>query len=177
MPVNHDIEKLRLVLGGANSGKSLFAESLVRQSGRPQRYIATAQPRDDEMRAKISAHKAQRGTDWVTLEAPLDLVSALALAKSNEIVLLDCVTLWLSNMMMAELDITQATKCLCIALSEASCPVVVVSNEVGQGIVPNNAMARAFIKYQGDLNQALADMAQEVFFVIAGLPQQLKGHP
>tara|TARA_B100000780_G_scaffold37924_1_gene23639 strand:+ start:2570 stop:3103 length:534 start_codon:yes stop_codon:yes gene_type:complete len=177
MPVNHDIEKLRLVLGGANSGKSLFAESLVRQSGRPQRYIATAQPRDDEMRAKISAHKAQRGTDWVTFEAPLDLVSALTLAKSNEIVLLDCVTLWLSNMMMAELDITQATKCLCIALSEASCPVVVVSNEVGQGIVPNNAMARAFIKYQGDLNQALADMAQEVFFVIAGLPQQLKGHP
>jgi adenosylcobinamide kinase/adenosylcobinamide-phosphate guanylyltransferase len=177
MPVHHDIEQLRLVLGGANSGKSLFAENLVRQSGRPRRYIATAQAWDDEMRAKISAHKAQRGTDWITLEAPLDLVGALALAKTNEIVLLDCVTLWLTNMMMAEQDITQATKSLCTALSEASCPVVVVSNEVGQGIVPNNAMARAFINYQGNLNQALANVAQEVFFVIAGLPQQLKGHP
>lgn len=177
MPVHHNIEQLRLVLGGANSGKSLFAENLVRQSGRPRRYIATAQAWDDEMRAKISAHKAQRGTNWITLEAPLDLVGALALAKTNEIVLLDCVTLWLTNMMMAEQDITQATKSLCTALGEASCPVVVVSNEVGQGIVPNNAMARAFINYQGNLNQALANVAQEVFFVIAGLPQQLKGHP
>lgn len=175
MPAHHDIAPLRLVLGGANSGKSLFAESLVLHAERPRRYIATAQAWDEEMRAKITAHQAQRGPDWTTVEAPLDLTTALATAQQDEIVLLDCVTLWLSNLMMAEHEIPQASHVLCTALAEARCPVVVVSNEVGQGITPDNAMARAFVTYQGRLNQALAKVAQEVYFVTAGLPQQLKG--
>ena len=166
---------LRLVLGGANSGKSQFAEALVRQSKRPRRYIATAQAWDAEMEAKITDHKTQRGPDWTTVEAPLDLISALLSAQSDEIVLLDCVTLWLTNLMIAEQDVTQASKTLCIALTKAVCPIVIVSNEVGQGIIPNNSMARNFIKHQGSLNQSLAAVALEVFFITAGLPQQIKG--
>ena len=166
---------LRLVLGGANSGKSQFAEALVRQSERPRRYIATAQAWDDEMRAKIAAHQTQRGPDWTTVEAPLDLASAILLAQPDEIVLLDCVTLWLTNLIIAKQDISLSSKSLCAALTQASCPIVVVSNEVGQGITPDNAMARAFVKYQGNLNQALAATALEVFFVTAGIPQKIKG--
>ena len=175
MTSNHTTVPLRLVLGGANSGKSQFAETLVRQSERPRRYIATAQAWDDEMRAKIAAHQTQRGPDWTTVEAPLDLVNALLLAQPDEIVLLDCVTLWLTNLIIAEQDISQASKSLCVALTQATCPIVVVSNEVGQGITPDNAMARAFVKHQGNLNQALAAAALEVFFVTAGIPQKIKG--
>ena len=168
---------LRLVLGGANSGKSQFAEALVRQSERPRRYIATAQAWDAEMKAKITDHKTQRGPDWATVESPVDLVGALLSAKPDEIVLLDCVTLWLTNLMIAEQDITQASEALCIALTQAVCPIVVVSNEVGHGIIPDNSMARAFVKHQGNLNQSLAAIALEVFFITAGLPQQIKGTP
>ncbi len=175
MTSNHTVVPFRLVLGGANSGKSLFAETLVRQSERPRRYIATAQAWDDEMRAKIAAHQTQRGPDWTTVEAPLDLASAILLAQPDEIVLLDCVTLWLTNLIIAEQDISLSSKSLCAALTQASCPIVVVSNEVGQGITPDNAMARAFVKYQGNLNQALAATALEVFFVTAGIPQKIKG--
>ncbi len=145
MPAHHDIAPLRFVLGGANSGKSLFAESLVLHAERPRRYIATAQAWDDEMRAKITAHQAQRGPDWTTVEAPLDLTTALATAQQDEIVLLDCVTLWLSNLMMAEHEIPQASHALCTALAEARCPVVVVSNEVGQGITTANALVVSYI--------------------------------
>ena len=175
MTSNHTTVPFRFVLGGANSGKSQFAETLVCQSKRPRRYIATAQAWDDEMREKIVAHQVQRGPGWTTVEAPLDLISALLLAKPNEIVLLDCVTLWLTNLMIAEQDIYQASKSLCLALTQATCPIVVVSNEVGQGITPDNSMARAFVKHQGNLNQALAAVALEVFFVTAGLPRKIKG--
>lgn len=166
---------LRLVLGGANSGKSKFAETLVRQSERPRRYIATAQAWDDEMRAKIAAHQTHRGPDWTTVEAPLDLVGALLLAKPDEVVLVDCVTLWLTNLMIGEQDVNRASESFCLALTQATCPIVVVSNEVSQGIIPNNAMARAFVKHQGNLNQAIAAAALEVFFVTAGIPQKIKG--
>ena len=175
MPAENKTPALRLVLGGANSGKSQVAEQLIVATGRPQRYIATAQAWDDEMRAKIAKHRRQRGLGWTTVEAPLDLTDVLAAAKPEEIVLLDCVTLWLSNLMMAERNIQTACAELCTGLTHAPCPVIVVSNEVGQGITPDNAMARAFVKHQGDLNQELARLAQEVIFVTVGIAQTLKG--
>ena len=108
MPTENKIPALRLVLGGANSGKSRVAEQLIVATGRPRRYIATAQAWDDEMRAKIAQHRLQRGPDWTTVEAPLDLTEALAAARAEDIILLDCATLWLSNLMMAERDIQSA---------------------------------------------------------------------
>ena len=177
MPAENKSPALRLVLGGANSGKSRVAEQLVVATGRPRRYIATAQAWDDEMHVKIAQHRLQRGPDWTTVEASLDLAEALAEAQPDEIILLDCVTLWLSNLMMAERDIQSACAALCEGLAQALCPVIVVSNEVGQGITPDNVMARAFVKHQGHLNQAIAKLAPEVIFVTAGIAQQLKSVP
>ena len=177
MAAKNTIPALRLVLGGANSGKSRHAEQLIAAADRPRRYIATAQAWDDEMRAKIAQHRLQRGPDWTTVEAPLDLTEALAAAQPEEIVLLDCVTLWLSNLMMAERDIQGACAALCTGLAHAPCTVIVVSNEVGQGITPDNAMARAFVKHQGHLNQAIVKLAPEVIFVTAGIAQKLKSVP
>ena len=166
--------KVRLVLGGAESGKSRFAENLIIQSGRPRRYIATAQGWDNEMKKKIADHQAQRGFDWITCEAPIDIVEAIQAAGINEIILLDCITLWLTNLMMAEHNIEAYSKILLDALSKPPCPIVIVSNEVGQGITPNNSMSRAFLKYQANINQRLAALAQQVFFITAGLPHMLK---
>ena len=163
------------VLGGAASGKSSFAEALCFQTDRPRVYIATAQAFDDEMRNKISAHRAQRGVDWRTVEAPLDLAAALLTCQSDEIVLLDCATLWLSNILLAEQDPQAAGDALRAALAACPAPIVVVSNEVGHGIVPDNALARQFRNAQGRLNQMLAADADLVVNVIAGLPQVLKG--
>jgi len=166
--------KVRLVLGGAESGKSRFAENLIIQSGRPRRYIATAQGWDNEMKKKIADHQAQRGFDWITCEAPIDIVEAIQAAGINEIILLDCITLWLTNLMMAEHNIEAYSKILLDALSKPPCPIVIVSNEVGQGITPYNSMSRAFLKYQANINQRLAALAQQVFFITAGLPHMLK---
>ena len=177
MPTENKIPALRLVLGGANSGKSRVAEQLIVATGRPRRYIATAQAWDDEMRAKIAQHRLQRGPDWTTVEAPLDLTEALEAARAEDIILLDCATLWLSNLMMAKRDIQSACAGLCTALTQAPCPVTIVSNEVGQGITPDNAMARAFVKHQGHLNQDIARLAQEVIFVTAGIAHTLKAAP
>ncbi len=177
--MSHSFEKmnenLTLVLGGAASGKSVFAEDLVQRIGGKRIYLATAQAFDDEMRAKISAHIAQRGPDWTTIEAPLDIVSPLKARQSDEVVLLDCATLWLTNQLLAEHDIAAQTAVFLSAISTCPCPVVVVSNEVGQGIVPDNAMARQFRAAQGALNQALAAQSACTVFVTAGLPQILKG--
>lgn len=161
-----------LVLGGARSGKSRFAESLLAGGGT---YIATAEARDDEMCARIEAHRNRRGPSWRTVEAPLDIVEALDLADvDGRPVLLDCLTLWLSNAMEADRDVGREvgrlTDCLCALDS----PVVVVSNEVGQGIVPANALARRFRDEAGAANQAVAAIADQVFFVTAGLPARLK---
>ena len=177
MPAENKSPALRLVLGGANSGKSRVAEQLVVATGRPRRYIATAQAWDDEMRVKIAQHRLQRGPDWTTVEASLNLAEALAAAQPDEIILLDCVTLWLSNLMVAERDIQSACAALREGLAQAPCPVIVVSNEVGQGITPDNAMARAFVKHQGHLNQDLAQLAREVIFVTAGIAQIIKAAP
>ena len=166
---------LSLVIGGARSGKSSFAESLIAGTGRPRRYIATAEARDDEMRDRIAQHRRDRGTGWTTVEAPLDLPAALALARADEVVLIDCATLWLTNHLLAEHDIAGETASLLAALAACPAPVVIVSNETGWGIVPENALARRFRDEQGRLNQRLAQAADLVVTVIAGLPLTLKG--
>ena len=169
------LPKFTFVLGGAASGKSSFAEALCFQSPKARVYIATAQAFDDEMRAKVSAHRRQRGTDWLTLEAPLDVVGALKQRTAKEIVLLDCATLWLSNILLADKDTSAAGADLLDAIAACPAQIIVVSNEVGHGIVPDNALARQFRNAQGRLNQSLAAQADLVVNVIAGLPQVLKG--
>jgi adenosylcobinamide kinase / adenosylcobinamide-phosphate guanylyltransferase len=166
---------LSVILGGARSGKSRFGESLVNASGRPRRYIATAQAWDAEMRARIDQHRADRGAGWVTAEAPLDLNTALAAAAPAEAVLVDCATLWLSNHLLAENDLDAECAMLLASLSACPAPVVIVSNEVGFGIVPDNALARRFRDAQGRLNQQLAARAELAVLLVAGLPVVLKG--
>ena len=163
------------MIGGARSGKSRFAEGLVTAADRPRRYIATAQAWDDEMRARIAQHRDMRGGGWLTIEAPLELAAALADAQTNEIVLVDCATLWLSNHLLADADLAAEAALLLTAIADCKAPVIVVSNEVGWSIVPDNALARAFRDAQGQLNQQMAAEADLVVAVMAGLPVVLKG--
>lgn len=167
---------LSMVIGGARSGKSALAERLVLASGRTPVYLATAEAHDDEMAARIAAHQAARaGTGWRTVEAPRDLAPALADATVGEAVLLDCATLWLTNAILAGADLATEQAALLAALAGCKAPVVVVTNEVGLSIVPENALARAFRDAQGRLNQRLAAEAGLVVAVWAGLPLVLKG--
>lgn len=168
------LPKFTMILGGAASGKSSFAESLCFQTKKPRVYIATAQAFDEEMHTKICAHRAERGSEWTTIEAPLD-VAAVMDRTADEIILLDCATLWLSNVMLAERPIDTSTADLCTAICQCPAQIIIVSNEVGHGIVPDNALARQFRNAQGRLNQMLAADADLVVQVIAGLPQVLKG--
>lgn len=166
---------LTLVVGGARSGKSAFAERLITATGRPRRYIATAEAWDDEMRDRIAQHQRDRAGDWITVEAPLDLPAALTSSRPSEVILIDCATLWLTNHLLADHDLVQETEALVAALAACLAPVVIVSNETGWGIVPENALARRFRDEQGRLNQRLAAEATLVVTVIAGLPMVLKG--
>ena len=170
------LPELTLVLGGAASGKSTFAESLVVQSGQNRVYLATAQAFDGEMQAKVARHRQMRGDGWQTIEAPLDPGSALHDIAAAQVVLLDCATMWLSNHLLAESDLEQARDTLLAGLAACPAPVVVVSNEVGLSVVPENPLARRFREAQGRLNQTLAARAGLVVNVVAGLPQVLKGH-
>lgn len=165
---------LTLITGGAKSGKSRFAEGLTTGADR-RIYIATAQVWDEEMRAKIDAHRADRGTGWTTIEAPHDIGAALSGVKPGDVVLLDCATMWLTNVMLAETDLTAEVDKLLAALATSPAPVVVVTNELGWSIVPDNALARRFRDAQGRLNQHLAERAGLVVAVISGLPLVLKG--
>jgi adenosylcobinamide kinase/adenosylcobinamide-phosphate guanylyltransferase len=166
---------LSLVIGGAKSGKSALAEALVRGTGRPRLYIATAQAWDAEMQAKIAQHRADRGQGWTTVEEPRQLAPVLAAVPADQVVLLDCATLWLSNHLLAGADLDAEATGLLRALAACAPPVVVVSNEVGWSGVPDNALARGFQNAQGRLNQRLAAAAGLVVAVIAGLPMVLKG--
>lgn len=166
---------LTLILGGAASGKSAYAESLVTATGRTRIYLATAEAHDAEMIEKLEIHRKRRGPEWRTVEAPRDLRPALAAAEATEVVLLDCATMWLSNHLLADSDLTQAEADLLDALAVCAAPVVVVTNEVGLSVVPDNALARRFQSAQGRLNQSLAARADVVINVVAGLPQALKG--
>ena len=175
MPAHLPLQKLTLVLGGAASGKSHFAEGLVTASGRSRVYVATAQAYDTEMTDKIARHRALRGPDWRTIEEPLDLPAALASVQSDEAVLVDCATLWLTNLMLGNHDIPVAEAALMAAIEACRGSLVIVSNEVGKGIVPDNALARRFRNAQGALNRTLAGKAGLVVVVMAGLPLALKG--
>ena len=168
------MSQLTVVLGGAASGKSVYAEALASTSERSCMYIATAQAFDAEMRAKILAHKKRRGNHWTTVEAPLDVVSALDNAAVDQVILLDCATLWLSNVMLEGRDVEREIEGLLSALARCAAPVIVVSNETGMGIVPEHKLGRAFRAEQGVLNQRLAALADRVVLVVAGLPSVLK---
>jgi len=166
---------LTLVLGGAASGKSAFAENLILASGLRPVYVATAEVRDDEMAARISRHRERRGAEWCNLEAPRALAAALAERAAGEAVLVDCLTMWLSNHLLDEADWGAQAAALAEALAACAAPVVAVSNEVGHGVVPDNALARRFREAQGWLNQRIAAQADRVVLVTAGLPLALKG--
>jgi adenosylcobinamide kinase/adenosylcobinamide-phosphate guanylyltransferase len=166
-----------LVLGGARSGKSRYAEQVVMSSSPPWTYIATAESFDDEMTARIAQHKSRRSQDWQTIDAPLDLAGALAALPRSATVLVDCLTLWLSNLMLADRDIDAEIQRLEATMLAHVGPLVLVSNEVGFGIVPDNALARRFRDFQGLLNQRIAARADRVVLVVAGLPLIVKGHP
>ena len=161
-----------LVIGGAASGKSQFAEELFCALGPERLYLATAEAGDAEMRAKIALHAARRGAGWSVVEAPLHLAPAL---QGDRPVLLDCATMWLSNHMLAGSDLATAQEALLAAIAECPAPVVTVTNELGQGVVPDNALARRFREAQGRLNILLARQADCVVQVVAGLPNVLKG--
>ena len=167
------VASLSLILGGTRSGKSQHAERIVTAEPPPWVYVATAQAFDDEMRERIAIHQARREARWVVMEEPVDLARALAEAGPRP-VLVDCLTVWLSNLMLGGHDVTAATEALDAALDRRRAPTVLVSNEVGLGIVPDNALARAFRDAAGRLNQHFAARADNVLFVVAGLPMRVK---
>lgn len=171
------LPRVTLVLGGARSGKSIYAENLIGDSGDPV-YLATAEARhgddqDGEMAARIAEHQKRRGPQWQTVEEPLDLAGALT-AHTGLPVLVDCLTLWLANIMAAGLDVEAELEILAGCLKGLAGPVILVSNEVGQGIVPDNALARTYMDNAGRMNQRLAASANRVVLLHAGLPQILK---
>ena len=166
---NNNVE---LVIGGARSGKSRFAEARFSDLAE-KLYLATAHAGDTEMAARIEAHRARRGTGWRTLEERLALSEALR-ENAGTPVLVDCLTLWLSNLMLADRDVDQETEALVKALTKMRARCVLVSNEVGMGLVPDTELGRDFRDHQGRLNQAVAEAAGRVTFVAAGLPLTLK---
>ncbi|GHD08561.1 bifunctional adenosylcobinamide kinase/adenosylcobinamide-phosphate guanylyltransferase [Tianweitania populi] len=174
MPEPTTLGRLTFLLGGARSGKSLHAERLITTLPAPWTYIATAQPFDDEMRERIAHHRDRREQGWRTLDAPFDLAETLRALPADTPMLLDCLTLWLTNIMLAERDVDAAAGELCSVLSAPTGPWYVVSNEVGLSIVPENALARRFRDEQGRLNQKIAALADEVLFTVAGLPMKVK---
>jgi adenosylcobinamide kinase / adenosylcobinamide-phosphate guanylyltransferase len=163
------LPRLTFVLGGARSGKSRYAEGLVKDCAPPWLYIATAQAYDDEMSARIEEHRSRRDGGWRTVEAPLDLPAAIAAHGNKGAVLIDCLTLWLSNVMLAGRDLAAEQQRLVAALRHADGPVV-----VGFGIVPDNALARQFRDAQGRLNMQVAAIADRAVLIAAGLPLTLK---
>ena len=171
MPVN---ARLSLVLGGARSGKSAFAESLIRSSPPPWIYVATAEALDDEMVERVAKHRARRDANWLTIEAPHQLAAALAEAPADSPLLVDCLTFWLSNRLLAGADLRTEIAVVVDALRSRNAVTVAVSSEVGLGIVPENALARAFRDASGDLHQAVARVAGNVTHMIAGCPLQVK---
>ncbi|WP_198046006.1 bifunctional adenosylcobinamide kinase/adenosylcobinamide-phosphate guanylyltransferase [Novosphingobium aquimarinum] len=168
--------KSLLVLGGARSGKSRYAQQRIEALDGSFAYIATAQAFDHEMEERIALHRADRDERWHAIEAPFDLAGAIRdAAADHDAILVDCLTLWLSNCLLAERDVKAAVEALVAAVMACPVPIVLVANEVGLGIVPDNALARLFRDEAGRLNQTIAAIAQDVVFIAAGLPIPLKG--
>jgi adenosylcobinamide kinase / adenosylcobinamide-phosphate guanylyltransferase len=167
-----------LVLGGARSGKSRTALQLAEQASSKRIYVATAQAFDEEMRERIALHCLERDHSWQTVDAPLELSQAIqAQTHPARAVLVDCLTLWLSNIVLAERDLSIETDQLIGAVRGAQGPLILVSNEVGQGIVPSTPLGRSFRDEQGRLNQRIAESCDAVVFVAAGCPILLKPAP
>lgn len=169
-----------LILGGAKSGKSHYGLSLAQNFPPPRLFVATGQAEDEEMAARIARHRQERGPQWHTREEPLDLAGVLAESQGRfGVILVDCLTLWLSNLMLregqTEAGIDQGIQELLAAWEKTTTPVILISNEVGLGIVPENALARAFRDRAGRLHQKLAAAADLVALVVAGLPLTIKG--
>lgn len=169
------LPRITLVLGGARSGKSAYAEALFEGLPPPWVYIATAEALDEEMKDRIAKHQSRRGENWATRAAPLDLAGMLAAEAAERPALVDCLTIWISNLMHAKRDIGRETAALIDTLNDAKAERVLVANEVGLGIVPDSALARAFRDEAGRVNQRIAAIADRVVFVAAGLPVVLKG--
>jgi adenosylcobinamide kinase / adenosylcobinamide-phosphate guanylyltransferase len=169
------LSPVTLILGGARSGKSRYAESLIERAAAGGTYCATAEAGDAEMAERIAMHRARRGRFWSTVEEPLALAPAIAVeATPTRPLLVDCLTLWTSNLLLAGKSIGDESQALCTALRRASGPVVLVANEVGLGLVPETALGRRFRDAAGQLNQMVAALADRVVFVAAGLPLTLK---
>ena len=167
-----------LVLGGARSGKSAYAQSLAETCASERLYLATAAAGDEEMAARIARHRADRGQGWTTLEEPLEVASALAAeARPGRVVVVDCLTLWLSNLMLAGREPAAAIAGLARAIGDLAGPVILVSNEVGLGIVPEHRLGREFRDWQGRANREIAQACDAAVFIAAGLPVQLKPAP
>ncbi|MGZ0655156.1 bifunctional adenosylcobinamide kinase/adenosylcobinamide-phosphate guanylyltransferase [Coraliomargarita sp. W4R53] len=171
--------KVVFVTGGCRSGKSRYAESLCTAVAGPRAYIATAEIFDEEMRERVRLHREQRGDAFHTIEAPIDLAGALrALPTGTTVVMVDCLTVWMGNLMHHLPDFDEDCSAIVDflqALREVSCQVVLVSNELGMGIVPESAMGRRFRDVAGRLNQRVAAIADEAYFTVSGLPMKLKG--
>ncbi|WP_422343094.1 bifunctional adenosylcobinamide kinase/adenosylcobinamide-phosphate guanylyltransferase [Parasphingorhabdus sp.] len=176
MPIKSDRSgHIALVLGGTRSGKSSFAQNMAEESGNRLVYIATAEALDDEMSDRIAHHKQDRGSRWTTVEEPLDIAAVITAHSNQETTLLiDCLTIWLSNVMLAGQDVATAVDGLAQALSRASGSMILVSNEVGSGIVPESPLGRQFRDEAGWMNQRIAAAADDVALVTAGLPLWLK---
>jgi adenosylcobinamide kinase/adenosylcobinamide-phosphate guanylyltransferase len=168
------MKKSILITGGARSGKSTLAERMTLSMGRPAIYIATAQAWDDEMTERIAQHRARRGPEWQTLAEPLDLVGALQGSDGAGPRLVDCITLWLTNVMLAERDWQAEVDALADAIARQRAPVIFVTNEVGSGIVPENALARSFRDAAGWTNQQLATTCDELWLCVSGHPLKVK---
>lgn len=166
-----------LVLGGARSGKTAFSEQLAIRGGSRPAYLATAEALDAEMRDRVASHRAGRAAHFTTIEEPLALSDALIRASADhDVILVDCLTLWITNLLMANADVAMAVSELGATLVQLkTSKVILVSNEVGQGIVPDNAMARTFRDLAGSAHQRLAEVCDDVYFIVAGLPMTLKG--
>ncbi|PCH80343.1 MAG: bifunctional adenosylcobinamide kinase/adenosylcobinamide-phosphate guanylyltransferase [Hyphomicrobiales bacterium] len=174
---DHTNSASHLVLGGANSGKSLFAENLCMQSGLNRIYVATSRILDLEMKTRVSRHISQRGNGWTTKEEPVELADLLQqTCRPNSIVLVDCLTMWLNNLVSDGAGLPERIEQLCKIIPALQGSVVFVSNELGMGLVPDTALGRAFRSHQGQTNQAIARVVTDVTFVAAGLPLQLKSN-
>ena len=164
-----------LVLGGARSGKSRYAQQRAEALAGRHLFIATAEAWDDEMRDRVARHRADRSAIWETLETPLELAAAIEAQRGpGAVVLVDCLTLWATNLLLGEHDIDAATEALCAEIARFDGRIILVANEVGLGIVPDNALARRFRDVAGQINQAVARTVDEAVFIAAGLSLKLK---
>ena len=175
-----DEKRLTLILGGARSGKSDFAQALARKRGGDAvLFVATAEARDDEMRARIASHRAARATEWQTLESPRDIARALGAMAGERVIVIDCVTLWASNVLLAEKSnapqaMSREIDALLVWYRANDAEMILVSNEVGMGLVPANELGRTYRDLLGAVNKKLAECADEVYLLVAGLPVEIK---